>query len=139
MRRASRELQIPKSTISKVLRKRLHFHPYKLQFVQKLKPEDHPRRQQFCLDLQQLLENDDNLLSKIIFSDEATFHLHGKVNRYNVRIWDQRIPTPRWRYNVILLSVMCFVPYRNGEFMVLFSLKVKLCPATITWICYGTG
>jgi len=33
------------------------------------------------------MENDDDLLAKIIFSDEATFHLSEKVNRYNVRIW----------------------------------------------------
>jgi len=32
------------------------------------------------------MENDDDLLTKIIFSDEATFHLSGKVNRYIVRI-----------------------------------------------------
>ena len=33
------------------------------------------------------MENDDDLLAEIIFSDEATSHLRGKVNRYNVRIW----------------------------------------------------
>ena len=32
------------------------------------------------------MENDNDLLAKIIFSDEATFHLSRKVNRYNVRI-----------------------------------------------------
>jgi hypothetical protein len=35
------------------------------------------------------MENDDDL-AKIIFSDEATFHLSGKVNRYNIRIWGER-------------------------------------------------
>jgi hypothetical protein len=38
------------------------------------------------------MEIDDNLLSKIIFSDEATFHLSGKVNRHNVRIWESENP-----------------------------------------------
>ena len=32
------------------------------------------------------MENDDDLLAKIIFSNEATFNLSGKVNRYNVTI-----------------------------------------------------
>jgi len=32
------------------------------------------------------MEYGDDLLAKIIFSDEATFHLSGKVSRYNVRI-----------------------------------------------------
>jgi hypothetical protein len=36
-----------------------------------------------------MLQNieDDKLLPRVIFSDEATFHLSGKVNRHNVRIW----------------------------------------------------
>ena len=29
---------------------------------------------------------DDTFQSRLIFSDEATFHLSGKVNRHNVRI-----------------------------------------------------
>ena len=38
------------------------------------------------------MDNDDDLLAKIIFSDEATCHLSGKVNRYNVRIWGSENP-----------------------------------------------
>jgi hypothetical protein len=38
------------------------------------------------------MENGDNLLSKLIFSDEATFHLSGKVNRHNVRVWGSENP-----------------------------------------------
>ena len=38
------------------------------------------------------MENDDDLLAKIIFNDETTFHLSGKVNRYNVRIWGSENP-----------------------------------------------
>jgi len=38
------------------------------------------------------MENDDDLLAKIIFSDEANFNLSGKVNRYNVRIWGSENP-----------------------------------------------
>src|SRR5215469_12454703 len=33
-RRASRELKVPQSTVSKILHKRLRLHPYKLQLVQ---------------------------------------------------------------------------------------------------------
>jgi hypothetical protein len=39
-RRASRELQLPQTTISKILRKPLLMKPYKLQLVRALKPED---------------------------------------------------------------------------------------------------
>jgi hypothetical protein len=30
---------------------------------------------------------DDKFLPRVIFSDEAKFHLSDKVNRHNVRIW----------------------------------------------------
>jgi len=74
-RRASRELKVPQSTVSKILRKRLRLHIYKLQLVQKLHPEDKETRHAFCGNLQASMENDDDLLAKIIFSDEATYHL----------------------------------------------------------------
>ncbi|GFO43310.1 transposable element tc1 transposase [Plakobranchus ocellatus] len=38
------------------------------------------------------MENDPGLLSKIIFSDEATLHLSGKVNRHSVRILRTQSP-----------------------------------------------
>ena len=34
----------------------------------------------------------DTLLPRLIFSDETTFHLSGKVNRHNVRIWGLQNP-----------------------------------------------
>ena len=63
-----------------------------MQLVQKLHPEDNETRRAFCGNLQALMENDDDLLAEIIFSDKATFHLSGKVNRYNVRIWGSENP-----------------------------------------------
>lgn len=91
-RRCSQELQVPQSTVSKILRKKLRFIPYKLQLVQQLLPQDNETRFQFCCALQALMEDDPHLLSKIIFSDEATFHVNGKVNRHNVRIWGSQNP-----------------------------------------------
>ncbi|KAJ4451079.1 hypothetical protein ANN_02517 [Periplaneta americana] len=35
---------------------------------------------------------DPDFMSKIFFSDEATFHVSGKVNRHNVRIWGSQNP-----------------------------------------------
>jgi len=64
MRRASRELKVPQSTASKILRKRLRLHPYKLQLVQTLHPEEKETRHAFCGNLQALMENDDDLLGK---------------------------------------------------------------------------
>ncbi|PSN48585.1 hypothetical protein C0J52_14665 [Blattella germanica] len=44
-RRASNELQIPQTTVWRILRKRQHFKQYKLQFLQTLKPETCPNDQ----------------------------------------------------------------------------------------------
>ena len=34
-----------------------------------------------------MVEGNKTLFSRLVFSDEATFHLCGTVNRHNVRIW----------------------------------------------------
>jgi len=39
-RRAGQESKVPQSVVSKILSKHLRLHPYKLQLVQKLHPED---------------------------------------------------------------------------------------------------
>jgi hypothetical protein len=38
------------------------------------------------------IENEDDYLNKIGFSNEATFHPSGKVNHHNVRIWATENP-----------------------------------------------
>ena len=48
IRVALNELAIPQSTVHQVLHKRLWLHAYKLQIVQALKPDDHPRRAAFA-------------------------------------------------------------------------------------------
>lgn len=107
-RRCSRELQVPQSTVSKILHKCLRFTPYKLQLVQKLYLQDNEMRFEFCSNLQALMENYTDLMSKIIFSDEATFHLSGEVNRYNVRIWGTQNPHATLGLNVTPQKLMCF-------------------------------
>jgi len=80
-----------KTTVWKVLRKRLVFKPYRIQMVQ-LSDVDHRRRVDFCLHLQELMSSDDNFLEKVNFSDEATFNVSGSVNRRSVRIWGSENP-----------------------------------------------
>jgi hypothetical protein len=48
-----------------------------------LSDEDHWRRLDFCSQLQDLMSSDDHFLEKMQFSDEATFHVIGAVNRRN--------------------------------------------------------
>ena len=65
--------------------------PYKLQLVQLLKDPDIPARPDFCVAMQQKME-DDGFDDRLVFSDEATFHVSGKVNQYNTRIWGTENP-----------------------------------------------
>ena len=59
---------------------------------------------------------DDTFLSHLIFSDEATFHLSGKVNRHNVRIWGLQNPQEAMEHGTPR-KLMCFVLYRKQRFM----------------------
>jgi hypothetical protein len=60
-----------------------------VQIVQALKPDDIPRRFQFAKDTCSLLnfKADENCLRGWMFSEEATFYVSGRVNRYNYTIW----------------------------------------------------
>ena len=89
--RASGELGIPQPTVWRALRCRLLFKPYRLQLAQALRLNDKGKRVEFCDRMLQNME-DETFLPLLIFSDEATFHLSGKVNRHNVRIWGLQNP-----------------------------------------------
>jgi hypothetical protein len=83
--KASRELQIPQTTVWKALRKHLRLEPYKLQFVQASKATP------FCSDFPAMLDEHD-FVGKLVFSDEAIFHFDGKLNCHNCRIWGTEDP-----------------------------------------------
>lgn len=91
-RRASHELQVPQSTVWKVLRKGLNMKPYKLQHLQALSSGDKEQRLEFCGFILEQTELDESFISRLVFSDEAVFHLTGKVNKHNVRIWSTENP-----------------------------------------------
>ena len=91
-RRASRETGIPQSTIVKILHNRLYFHAYKVQTLQALIAEDKPKRAEFATLMLEWIDANNDYLNKICFSDEATFHTFGNINRHNVRIWGSENP-----------------------------------------------
>jgi hypothetical protein len=63
-----------------------------LQLIQKLKPNDPANRLAFCEEVLGMMERDEGLSKRIIFSDEATFLLSGTVNRHNIQIWVSEKP-----------------------------------------------
>ena len=71
--------------------------PYKLHLLQHLKDTDKPAHKDFCTQMQAMLEEDefDNCL---VFSDKATFHLTGKVNKDNAQIWETEHPHSMLEY-----------------------------------------
>ncbi|XP_076037630.1 uncharacterized protein LOC143023047 [Oratosquilla oratoria] len=72
-------------------------------------------RFEFCHSLQESMENYPALLSKIIFSDEATSNLSGKVNRHNVRIWGTQYPHANLEFDSDSpkVNVFCAVTERS--------------------------
>ena len=95
-RRASRQLravevQASKDKVSRTLRKD-HRKPYHLQPVQNLIPEDGPKRLNFCNWLINSVQRDAAFLSKILWSDEATFTRRGVVNYHNLHVWAHENP-----------------------------------------------
>ena len=45
-----------------------------------------------CSEFQHNIASDENFLSRLCFSDEATFHLSGHVNRHNCVVWGTQNP-----------------------------------------------
>ena len=60
--------------------------PHRFQVVQVITAADKPKHKQFCVDMQEKLE-EYKFNKRLVYSNEATFYTNGKVNRHNVRIW----------------------------------------------------
>jgi hypothetical protein len=71
--RASRELQVPESAMRKVLRKRLQLYLYKLQLIQKLKPNDPAKWLVFCEEVLGMMKRDEGLSNRIILVAKRHF------------------------------------------------------------------
>ncbi|GBM47326.1 hypothetical protein AVEN_7772-1 [Araneus ventricosus] len=91
-RQASRELQIPQTSLVRILHKRLRLRAYKVQIFQDLQPNDCPRCEEFAIEILNRIDVENDYLNRICFSDESTFHVNGMVNRHNVLIWGSENP-----------------------------------------------
>lgn len=65
--------------------KEVDFHPYKMAVHQKLLPQDHTLRREFCQQLLAMFQNDRNFQAKILWSDEKPFRVSDCFNRQNHR------------------------------------------------------
>lgn len=73
---ASIELDLPKITQWRVLKKRLNLKPYKLPLLHTLCPNDHNKRYEFCADILEDKVNE-GFSERLGFSYEATFNMSG--------------------------------------------------------------
>lgn len=87
-RRLSKELEISRTTIQRILHKE-HFRTYIPRLVQKLTEDDYQQRLNFCEIMLDKYETNVNIFNNIIWTDEATFNLSGHVNRHNSSYWYQ--------------------------------------------------
>ena len=91
-RRAAEELGIDRSSLRRIL-KSLKMKPYRPALLHGLLEDDPDRRLQFCETLNDFSLNEDpEILNKIIWSDEATFKLSGHINRHNCVYWSHENP-----------------------------------------------
>lgn len=96
LRIASVDLNVPKETIRRCL-KNNKIKPYKPKFLHTLRLGDAERRMEFCLWAQGEYLNNGNFLSRILFSDEATFTTDGVLSSQNQRHWSEE--NPEWVIN----------------------------------------
>lgn len=90
-RRIANTLNVSKGTIWNILRYYL-LYPYHLQRVQALLPADFPPRIEFCQWLLHTLVLIPQLLSVILFTDEANFSRNAIRNFHNNHVWAEENP-----------------------------------------------
>ncbi|GBN43391.1 hypothetical protein AVEN_138007-1 [Araneus ventricosus] len=88
----SRTLDMPVSTVRKILRNILQCYPFKITHVQELVPADLPKRETFALQVLARMEVDNAWPWNILWTYEAHFHLQSSVNIQNCRIWARENP-----------------------------------------------
>ena len=92
IRQASQVLGYKKSSVHNIVKHELKLYPYKISVHHALKETDKTLRVNFAETILDRIALDEDYLSRICFSDEATFHVSGTVHRHNVRIWGKEHP-----------------------------------------------
>jgi hypothetical protein len=96
-----------------------------LQLIQKLKPKDPAKRLVFCEEDLDVMERGKGLSKRITFSNEANFHLSGKVNRHNIWIWGSEKPVAMVEMESDSPKVNVFCAVSRRRVFSLFSFAEK--------------
>ena len=84
---------------------------YKIQLYRELLEYYYYARLNFCLchQFNEKFCNDDAFVSNLLFSDKATFHISGNVNRHNCRNWGTENQNETVEHGGTLLKLICCV------------------------------
>jgi len=93
LRAIQRDIGISRSTAQRIV-KAAKYHPYHVILVQEISEDDYVNRLVFCNWALQKIEDDIFFFHRVLFSDEATFHNVGIVNRHNSHYWSPH--NPHW-------------------------------------------
>lgn len=90
-RRLGRAVGVCKDVVHRVLREQL-LHPYHLQLVQNLLPQDPDLRLGFCRFIRQERIQNNDFHKQILFTDEACFTRRGMTNLHNEHVYADENP-----------------------------------------------
>ena len=92
LRQAAAITETPVNTLRKTLREQLEMKPFKISFCHQLFADDKSARVTMCNEFQHRIATDHNFITRLCFSDEATFHMSGRVNKHNCVVWGTQNP-----------------------------------------------
>ena len=84
-REIKREIGIPQSTVSRILRS-LNYHAYHITLMQALRPHHILARINFCQWALQMVQNDPSFFRYVLFSNESKFYSDGQLNKHNCQV-----------------------------------------------------
>lgn len=129
LRIISLDLGISKSSVQRILRDH-YLHPYHIELHQALLETDFDRRLDYCHWLNSMINEDPDFLSRILWTDEATFSSNGGVNLHNMHYWSP--VNPHWMREVNYqnrwsLNVWCGILGDRiiGPFFLIIMLMAK--------------
>ena len=91
-RKASKQLEIHRTTLRRIMEDILKLFPYKIQVQQPLTQNSIEMRLVFANEMLELIRTQKLDYRKIWFSDEVHFQLDGYVNKQNYRHWGTQNP-----------------------------------------------
>src|SRR6185437_8519161 len=92
-RRLSAELNLPRSSLRRILKQDLKLFPYHIQNRQALSPRDMEARVTFAHQFLDQVARYPFFIRRVHFSDESHFQLDGQVNSHNAIFWGNEKPT----------------------------------------------